>query len=143
MAGTPFQVPAHVKITCMCLHVQRAARAVARRYDEAMRPVGLTNGQYSLMGVLLVKDAAPMRLVSAVLDMDRTTLTANLKPLERRGLVAVAVDETDRRSRLISITPAGRKLMAKAAPLWKKAQAATEKLVPDAERIRAELRALS
>jgi DNA-binding MarR family transcriptional regulator len=132
-----------VRVSCMCLHVQRAARAVARRYDEALRPVGLTNGQYSLMMVLNAKEAPSMQIISSVLDMDRTTVTANLKPLERRGLVKVLVDAEDRRSRRVQLTAAGRKVLAKAVPLWRRCQVATEKLVPDAERIRAELRALS
>jgi DNA-binding MarR family transcriptional regulator len=132
-----------VRISCMCLHVQRAARAVARRYDEALRPAGITNGQYSLMMVLNAEEAPSMQVISSVLDMDRTTVTANLKPLERRGLVKVMVDAEDRRSRRIALTPAGRKVLAKAVPLWRRCQAAVEKLVPDPERIRAELRALS
>lgn len=86
-----------------------------------------------------------MSQVSAVLAMDRTTVTANLKPLERRGLVEVKVDETDRRSRRLQLTPEGRKLLIKALPLWEKAQAENEQLIPgnDAERLRADLRALS
>jgi len=132
-----------VRMSCMCLHVQRAARVVARRYDEALRPVGLTNGQYSLMMVLNAQEAPSMQVISSVLDMDRTTVTANLKPLERRGLVKVLVDAEDRRSRRAQLTASGRKVLARAVPLWRQCQAATEKLVPDAERIRAELRALS
>jgi DNA-binding MarR family transcriptional regulator len=132
-----------VRMTCMCLHVQRAARAVARRYDEALKPAGLTNGQYSLMMVLNAADAPTMQIISSVLDMDRTTVTANLKPLERRGLIKVTVDAADRRSRRATLTPAGRKVLAKAVPLWRRCQAGIERLVPDAERIRGELRALS
>jgi DNA-binding MarR family transcriptional regulator len=126
-----------VRMTCMCLHVQRAARAMARRYDDALKPAGLTNGQYSLMMVLNAADSPTMQIISMVLDMDRTTVTANLKPLERRGLLKVTVDPEDRRSRRATLTPAGRKV------LWRRCQAAIEKLVPDAERIRSELRALS
>src|SRR5688572_30191090 len=111
-----------VRISCMCLHVQRAARAVARRYDEALRPAGITNGQYSLMMVLNAEEAPSMQVISSVLDMDRTTVTANLKPLERRGLVKVMVDAEDRRSRRIALTPAGRKVLAKAVPLWRRCQ---------------------
>jgi DNA-binding MarR family transcriptional regulator len=77
--------------------------------------------------------------------MDRTTLTANLKPLERRGLVKVSVDKTDKRSRRLVITASGRALVAKAFPLWQQAHAATEKLIPDisADNLRTALRALS
>ena len=115
--GLPFAVTHEVRDTCICLHVQRAARAVARRFDEAMRPVGLTNGQFSLLMSLNRPDAARMGEVASVLAMDRTTLTAALKPLERRGLVTVATDESDKRSRRLTLTPAGRKKLRTALPV--------------------------
>ncbi|HSE79577.1 MAG TPA: MarR family winged helix-turn-helix transcriptional regulator [Alphaproteobacteria bacterium] len=129
----------------MCLHIQRAARAVARRYDEALRPVRLTNGQFSLMMSLNRAEAPSIGKVSALLAMDRTTLTANLKPLERRSLVKVTVDPADKRSRLMALTPAGRRLLAVALPLWRRAQIATERLVAGSgpDRLRVALRALS
>jgi len=125
--------------------VQRAARAVARRYDEILRPVGLTNGQFSLLMSLNRPQPPTMGEVSSVLAMDRTTLTANLKPLERRGLVAIKIDEADRRSRRLQLTEAGRELLRKALPLWEKGQAANKSLIPskDFNRLLAELRALS
>ncbi len=141
----PFDVTLRVRDFCLCLHVQRAARAIARRYDEVLRPLGLTNGQFSLMMSLNRPEPPTMSQVSAVLAMDRTTVTANLKPLERRGLVQVTIDEKDRRSRRLKLTPGGRKLLAKAMPLWEKAQAANKLLTRDAdlERLLADLRALS
>jgi len=141
----PFELTLTVRDTCLCLHVRRAARALARRYDEALRPVGLTNGQFSLMMALNRRDAPPMRAVSALLAMDRTTLTASLKPLARRGLVTVRGDPSDGRSRLMALTEAGRAVLAAAVPLWEAAQAATERLVVQAgpDILRAELRALS
>ena len=141
----PFEITLQVRDTCLCLHVQRAARAVARRYDEVLRPLGLTNGQFSLLMSLNRPEPPTMGQVSAVLAMDRTTLTANLKPLERRGLVEVQVDEKDRRSRRLKLTSAGRRLLAEAMPLWEKAQTINEELIPgtDPERLRADLRALS
>jgi DNA-binding MarR family transcriptional regulator len=85
-----------------------------------------------------------MRQVSQVLAMDRTTLTAALKPLERRGLIAVEVDPEDRRSRRPSLTPAGRELLAAAVPIWRRAHAETERqLAGEADRLRADLIALS
>ena len=107
-ADLSFDATIRVRDTCLCLHVQRAARALARRFDEALRPVGLTNGQFSL--VMSLNRPEPPRIsdVAALLAMDRTTLTAALKPLERRGLVVVTVDETDRRGRRLLLTPAGR-----------------------------------
>lgn len=141
----PYETTLEVRDACLCLHVQRAARALARRFDEALRPLGLTSGQYSLM-MSLNRPAPPsMRQVSEVLAMDRTTLTAALKPLERRGLVSVEVDPQDRRSRRPSLTPAGRDLLARAVPVWRRTHAEIERQVAggDADRLRADLVALS
>src|SRR3984957_9122323 len=88
-----------VRDCCLCLHVQRAARALARRFDEALRPLGLTNGQFSLLMSLNRPEPPAMAAVASLLAMDRTTLTAALKPLERRGLVKVNPDPVDRRGR--------------------------------------------
>src|SRR5919199_6973244 len=85
--SVPFETTLEVRDTCLCLHVQRAARALARRFDEALRPVGLTHGQFSLLMSLNRPEPPTIGSVAALLAMDRTTLTANLKPLERRGPV--------------------------------------------------------
>lgn len=143
--GMPFAFTLHVRDTCLCLHVQRAARALARRFDEALRELGLTNGQFSLMMSLNRPEPARMAQVSTLLAMDRTTLTAYLKTLQRRGLVKVAVDKADKRSRLLTLTAAGRALLAEAAPIWKREHAAIERLLgpSDPDHLRADLRALS
>ncbi|HEV8678507.1 MAG TPA: MarR family winged helix-turn-helix transcriptional regulator [Stellaceae bacterium] len=134
-----------VRDTCICLHLQRAARAVARRFDEVLRPLGLTSGQFSLLMALNRPEPPTIGHVAALLAMDRTTLTANLKPLERRLLLMVTIDGADRRSRRLVMTPAGRALLAAAVPLWRREHAAIDCLLAaaDADRLRAELRALS
>src|SRR4051812_25350617 len=109
--AVPFEMTLLVRDHCLCLHLQRAARKIGRRFDEALRPLGLTNGQFSLL-MSLNRPAPPgMGAVADLLAMDRTTLTAALKPLERRGLVAVAPDPEDRRSRRMTLTAAGRRLL--------------------------------
>jgi DNA-binding MarR family transcriptional regulator len=132
----PFETTLMVRDTCLCLAVQRAARALARRFDEALGEVGLTNGQFSLLMALNRPEPPPMAPVAALLAMDRTTLTAALKPLERRRLVRVAVDPDDRRGRRLLLTAAGRKLLAKAMPIWTREHRALEKTLtsPDAMR---------
>jgi DNA-binding MarR family transcriptional regulator len=139
-----FDVTHRVRETCLCLHVQQAARAVGRRFDAALRPLGLTNGQFSLMMSLNRPRAASIGDISALLAMDRTTLTANLKPLQRRGLVTVSVDDADKRSRRLMLTPAGRALLVAALPVWENERAAIEGLLIDVDpdRLRADLRAL-
>ncbi|HEX4507377.1 MAG TPA: MarR family winged helix-turn-helix transcriptional regulator [Alphaproteobacteria bacterium] len=122
----PFSTTLLVRDTCLCLHVQRAARTLARRFDEALRPVGLTNGQFSLMMSLNRPVAAGMSSVANLLGMDRTTLTAALKPLERRGLVNIAPDPADRRGRLLTLTDEGRAVLAAGVPIWEATHAAIE-----------------
>ena len=139
---TPYATTLRVRDTCLCLHVQRAARALARRFDEALRPVGLTNGQFSLLMSLNRPDPPPMGAVASLLAMDRTTLTAALKPLQRRGLVAVAPDPADRRGRRLTLTPAGMALLSHALPIWESTHAALDARL-DPARLRADLRALS
>jgi DNA-binding MarR family transcriptional regulator len=107
-----------VRDSCLCLHAQRAARALARRFDEAFRPLGLTNGQFSLLMSLNRPDPPTLGTAAAFLAMDRTTLTAALKPLQRRKLVKVAADKEDGRARRLVLTDAGRGLLAKAVPIW-------------------------
>src|SRR6478736_3919048 len=140
----PFEITLEVRDTCLCLHLQRAARAVARRFDAALRPLGLTSGQFSLLMSLNRPEPASIGNVAALLAMDRTTLTANLKPLERRGLVTVTVDDADKRSRRLALTPAGRALLIAALPAWESEHAAIEALLAnvDPDRLRADLRAL-
>ncbi|NBJ09407.1 MarR family winged helix-turn-helix transcriptional regulator [Microvirga arsenatis] len=140
----PFETTHLVRDTCLCLHTQRAARALARRFDEALRPVGLTNGQFSLLMSLNRPQPATMGSVASLLAMDRTTLTAALKPLERRGLVEVRPDPKDRRSRLIVLTPEGLSLLSRAVPIWEATHKDVEALTGgEAERLRLHLRALS
>lgn len=121
-----FDKTIEVRDACLCLHVQRAARALARRFDEVLRPLDLTSGQFSLL-MSLNRPAPPtIGSVAELLAMDRTTLTANLKPLERRGLITIAVDKDDKRSRRLGITPEGRALLAEAYPIWRETHTALE-----------------
>jgi DNA-binding MarR family transcriptional regulator len=141
----PVETTHLVRDSCLCLHVQRAARALARRFDEALRPVGLTSGQFSLMMSLNRPVPPAMGVVAEVLAMDRTTLTAALKPLVGRGLVTVSIDPEDRRARRLSLTARGRSVLARAIPVWERTHATTEDLLaagrPD--RLRRDLLALS
>lgn len=133
-----------VRDTCLCLHTQRAARALARRFDRALRPAGLTNAQFSLLMALNRPAPAAMREVASLLGADRTTLTAALKPLVRQGLARTSVDAADARIRRVSLTEAGQARLAQALPLWREAHAALEAVLeaeaPD--RLRRDLRAL-
>ena len=122
-----------VRDSSLCLHVQRAARTLARRFDDAFRPLGLTNGQFSLMMSLYRPEPPDIGAVASLLGMDRTTLTAALKPLQRRRLLKITVDPADRRSRFITMTPQGRRLLARAVPVWRRTHVAVEALLPDGD----------
>ncbi len=143
-ADLPLAVTHEVRDRCLCLHLQRAARAVARRFDTALRPHGLTNGQFSLL--MGLNRPTPPRIGELVplLAMDRTTLTAALKPLERRGLVTVAPDAADRRNRRLVLTDAGRDRLAAALPAWRATHDALDgRLAADRlDGLRVDLRAL-
>jgi DNA-binding MarR family transcriptional regulator len=141
----PYQITLEVRDTCLCLHLRRAARAVARRFDAALRPLDLTNGQFSLLMSLNRPDPPTIGSVSALLAMDRTTLTANLKPLERRGLVKVTIDDGDKRTRRLALTAAGRALLVAAGPVWRQTHSAIDRLLAGSnpDRLRADLRTLS
>src|SRR5262249_53438619 len=102
-------------------------------------------GQFSLLMSLNRLEPPTIGSVAALLAMDRTTLTANLKPLERRGLLIVTMDAEDRRSRRLALSSSGRAMLADALPAWARTHAEIEALLPggDPDRMRGELRALS
>jgi len=138
-----FATTLHVRDSCMCLHVQRAARALARRFDEALKPFGLTNQQFSLLMSLNRPQPPRMKEVALLLALDRTTLTANLKPLERRGLLEIQPDGSDRRGRRLALTDEGRAALAAALPAWCETEEAVEAgLKGEADSLRGELKAL-
>lgn len=90
-------------------------------------------------------ESPSMRPVASLLSMDRTTLTAALKPLEQRALVKISPDPADRRSRILMLTDKGRGLLARAFPVWQSTHDDIEKLMPEggAERLRRELRGIA
>jgi DNA-binding MarR family transcriptional regulator len=141
----PFETTLEVRDCCLCLHMQRAARALARRFDEVLRPVGLTNQQFSLLMALNRPEPPTMAPVAQLLAMDRTTLTAALKPLERRGLLTVEADKKDQRSRRLRLTEAGHAVLLEALPIWRQTHAEIEAGLPrlDVDELRASLRALA
>lgn len=130
---------------CVCLGVRRAARQVARRYDEAFRPLGITSGQFSILAALLRDEVVPLGALAEVLGMDRTTLNRNLKPLEDENLIATNPTKEDRRVRGLVLTAKGRALLDRAIPAWRLAQAESERRLAGTAWpvFRSQLRALS
>jgi DNA-binding MarR family transcriptional regulator len=143
MPGVSFETTLLVRDTCLCLAVQRAARALARRFDDALRPLDLTNGQFSLLMALNRPHPPGIGAVAELLAMDRTTLTAAIKPLQRRGLMTVMVDPQDRRGRLLALTPEGRRRLAAAVPIWRRHHATLETLLESPDALRKNLTVLA
>ena len=110
-------------IDCICFNLRKAARAASRAYDEALAPAGIRNTQLSLLALLQGAGRLSVRELADLAVMERTTLTRNLKLLERDGLVQSAPG-ADRRQRILQLTAAGRRMLETALPLWRKAQRA-------------------
>jgi DNA-binding MarR family transcriptional regulator len=108
-------------VPCVGFNTRRATRLITQYYDKALAPAGLRSTQYSLLSVLSMMEEASMQDLAFVLAMDRTTLTRNLSPLLKKGLVKVSVG-SDRRARPIRITPRGKSALEKALPYWERAQ---------------------
>jgi DNA-binding MarR family transcriptional regulator len=107
---------------CVCFHLRRSARAVTQFYDRMLAPTGLRATQFTLMTVVRRTGGLSFSDLADVLGMDRTTLTRNLRPLEREGLVKIATG-SDRRVRLVRLTRLGERKQLEAEPLWAKAHA--------------------
>jgi DNA-binding MarR family transcriptional regulator len=108
--------------TCNCAALRQAARHVTRRYDDALAPVGIGLNQLSVLARINRLGSSTVQDLAQLLVMDRSTLGHLLHPLEDRGLVKLSVAKQDRRSRVVTLTAAGRALLAKALPLWAAAQ---------------------
>lgn len=108
---------------CLCFRARRLSRVLTRLYDDALRPLGVQATQLMLLNAIAMSDegGVAMHVLADFLAMDRTTLSRNVRPLERAGWVRVARSPADGRARLLLLTPAGRRLVEAAAPLWRQA----------------------
>jgi DNA-binding MarR family transcriptional regulator len=105
----------------MCHKTRMAARAITRTYDVALRSTGLRATQLSVLAAVGARGALSIQSLADSLEMDRTTLTRNLRPLEDRGYVLLA-PERRHRSRVLTLTDAGHAVLMEALPLWEQAQ---------------------
>ncbi len=109
---------------CNCLALRQATRRLSQYYSDFIAPSGLRGTQYSVLSRLKRIGPVGINRLADELMMDRTTLARNLRPLQRKGLIALRADEADRRGRTVSLTEAGEAAHARALPLWREAQAA-------------------
>lgn len=110
------------EIICNCLALRQASRYITNVYDQMLSETGLRVTQFSIMYMLSARKQMTVGEIAAELVMDRTTLTRNLKPLERDHLVVSGPSEHDRRERVVGLSPAGKAKVKAVLPLWRKAQ---------------------
>jgi DNA-binding MarR family transcriptional regulator len=122
-ATLPIETVHEIRDQCLCLATQRAARLLARRFDRLLVPLGLTNGQFSLLVALSGQWKPRLGEVAEFLGMDSTTMTAAVKRLDKRGLVSLKPDEADARARRLALTEEGRDVVTRAVPLWREEHA--------------------
>jgi DNA-binding MarR family transcriptional regulator len=124
MAETRGLTPGDV---CHCLAVRQAGRWISQLYDQHLAECGLRSTQYAILSQLAHLGPVSIAALAEAMVMDRTTITRNITPLERDGLVEVAAASDDRRRKCVALTAHGRKTLAAARSLWRGAQAAFEK----------------
>jgi DNA-binding MarR family transcriptional regulator len=108
---------ANLSAGCVCFHLRKTARTITQLYDHILAPTGLRGTQFTLLRLIGRTGGLSFSALAEVLGMDRTTLTRNLRPLERDKLVRTGPG-TDRRVRIVSLTPRGERKVAEAEPLW-------------------------
>ena len=113
---------AEVAAGCACRNLRRTARAVTQLYDDILRPSGLRITQFTLLVAVALSEPVPITRLADALDLDRTTLARDLKPLTERGLLEITTGE-DKRTRMVRLTSQGREAITRAYPLWQQAQA--------------------
>ena len=114
-----------MEAACNCLSLRQASRRVTQLYDQALAPLDLRATQYALLRAIERRGPIALNPLAEEMVLDRATLGHNVRPLEARGLVQLAVGK-DRRSREVSITRAGRTTLARARKYWRLAQRAFE-----------------
>ena len=125
-ASPPIEIIHQIRDECLCLAAQRAARLLARRFDRLFAPLGITNGQFSMMVALSGPWQPRLGELAAFLAMDSTTMTAAAKTLERKGFLALQPAPGDARIRRPQLTEAGRAVVAQAIPLWQREHATVQ-----------------
>lgn len=117
-----FEALRHSADACVCTVLRKASRASTQMYDRILEPSGMTIAQFSLLAALYYTRSIPMKKLAKRLVMDRTTLTRNLGPLERRNLVQLVGDPDDLRVRMVNLTAEGLEALISALPYWQQAQ---------------------
>jgi len=121
-SSTEYERIAELGSHCICNNLRRAARLVTNYYDKLLEPAGLRVSQATVLVVLYLADGQTINEMAATLELDRTTLTRNLKPLAQQGLLTIAPG-SDQRTRVVALTPKGKAALLRVLPLWEQTQA--------------------
>lgn len=113
--NTPFDDP------CSCFYMRRAARMLTRQYAETMKAAGLKSSQFSILSILSHHGQLTISELAEKMGLERTSLSRNLRPMEKDGLISIS-DELEKRRRYIQLSSQGKAAYKKALPLWNKAQ---------------------
>jgi DNA-binding MarR family transcriptional regulator len=119
---TEYERIARLGSTCICNNLRRAARLVTNYYDKLLEPAGLRVSQATVLVVLYLSGELTINEMAEQLELDRTTMTRNLKPLAQQGLLSIAPG-SDQRTRVVALTPKGKTALLKVLPLWEQTQA--------------------
>jgi len=106
---------------CTCFNLRKASRAVTHLFDEGLKSRGLNATQFTLLAAISSSDNVAITQLSRILIMDRTTLTRNLSPLQKKNWVLVRPGE-DKRTRVLSLTSLGKKVLKSSMEDWRKLQ---------------------
>jgi len=121
ISPTEYERIAQLGPVCICSNLRRAARLVPNYYDKLLEPVGLRMSQATVLVVLYLAGVQTINEMAEKLELDRTTLTRNLKPLAHQGLLTI-VPGSDQRTRVVALTPEGEAALLKVLPLWEQTQ---------------------
>ncbi len=115
---------------CACFNLRKTSRAITQHYDRVLQPSGLRGTQFTILATTAKSEAITITQMAKQLVMDRTTLTRNLRPLEKQGFIEI-IPGDDLRTRYVTLSKKGRNVLTKALPLWEKAQRHFEKGLGD------------
>jgi DNA-binding MarR family transcriptional regulator len=121
ISSTEYERVARLSSTCICNNLRRAARLVTNYYDKLLEPAGLRVSQATVLVVLYLGGVQTINEMAEKLELDRTTLTRNLKPLAQQGFLTI-VPGSDQRTRVVDLTPEGEAALLKVLPLWEQTQ---------------------
>jgi DNA-binding MarR family transcriptional regulator len=116
------QKAAEMGRACLCFNIRKSTRLLTAHYDRVMNPTGLKATQFSLLITMLLQDSASVSQLANILGMARTTLSRNVRLLEKKGLITASTGE-DRREQRMGLTDRGREVIDQGIPFWEEAQA--------------------